>query len=197
MTVGVSGGPLRDAKGFPSTRWYPVPGATRTTLGFGICPSFKGHSLSPRSTPQSHDSQLFHRLQASQFHTSPCRPKDSSFQQRSSRASPPHRPARGRGSAHPADTCRQPIVLTSASSLGCVGAPFLRLVVAGRPGHTACGAWNMSLRRLECAGRTYPSALGELSTTRAALGSCHELVSPRLEGAAAAWLATVFVSKPT
>jgi hypothetical protein len=24
-----------------TTRWYPVPGATRTTLGFGICPSFK------------------------------------------------------------------------------------------------------------------------------------------------------------
>jgi hypothetical protein len=27
----------------------PVPGATRTTLGFGIRPSFKGHSLSPRT----------------------------------------------------------------------------------------------------------------------------------------------------
>jgi hypothetical protein len=35
-------GPLRDARRFRSTRWYPVPGATRTTLGFGICPSFKG-----------------------------------------------------------------------------------------------------------------------------------------------------------
>jgi hypothetical protein len=47
VTVGISGGrsltgPLRDACRFPSTRWYPVPGATRTTLGFGICPSFKG-----------------------------------------------------------------------------------------------------------------------------------------------------------
>jgi hypothetical protein len=39
--------PFRDARRFTSTRWYPVPGATRTTLGFGICPSFKGHSLSP------------------------------------------------------------------------------------------------------------------------------------------------------
>jgi hypothetical protein len=31
--------PLRDARRFPSTRWFPVPGATRTTLGFGIGPS--------------------------------------------------------------------------------------------------------------------------------------------------------------
>jgi hypothetical protein len=38
-------GPFRDALRFRSTRWYPVPGATRTTLGFGICPSFKGHSF--------------------------------------------------------------------------------------------------------------------------------------------------------
>jgi hypothetical protein len=29
-------GPLRDARRFPSTRWYPAPGATRTTLGFGF-----------------------------------------------------------------------------------------------------------------------------------------------------------------
>jgi hypothetical protein len=43
--------PLRDARRFPSTRWYPVPGATRTTLGFGICPSFKGHFLSRRAKP--------------------------------------------------------------------------------------------------------------------------------------------------
>jgi hypothetical protein len=45
----ISGGrsltrPFRDARRFPSTRWY---GATRTTFGCGICPSFKGHSLSP------------------------------------------------------------------------------------------------------------------------------------------------------
>jgi hypothetical protein len=46
----------RDARRFPSTRWYPVPGATRTTLGFGICPSFKGHFLSRRAKPQLHDS---------------------------------------------------------------------------------------------------------------------------------------------
>jgi hypothetical protein len=49
--IGISGGgsltgPLRDARRFPSTRWYPVPGATRPTLGFGIGPSFKGHFLS-------------------------------------------------------------------------------------------------------------------------------------------------------
>jgi hypothetical protein len=31
--------------------WYPVPGATRTTLGFGLCPSFKDHSLSRRAKP--------------------------------------------------------------------------------------------------------------------------------------------------
>jgi hypothetical protein len=29
----------------------PRTGATRTTLGFGICPSFKGHSLSRRAKP--------------------------------------------------------------------------------------------------------------------------------------------------
>jgi hypothetical protein len=44
-------GPLRDARRFPSTRWYPVPRATRTTLGFGIRPSFKDHSLSRRAKP--------------------------------------------------------------------------------------------------------------------------------------------------
>jgi hypothetical protein len=56
VTVRVSGGrsltgPLRDARQFPSTRWYPVPRATRTTLGFGIRPSFKDHSLSRRIKP--------------------------------------------------------------------------------------------------------------------------------------------------
>jgi hypothetical protein len=34
---------------FPLHDWYPVPGATRTPLGFGICPSFKGRSLSCRA----------------------------------------------------------------------------------------------------------------------------------------------------
>jgi hypothetical protein len=38
------GAVARDAHRFPSRRWYPVTGATRTTLRFGICPSFKGHS---------------------------------------------------------------------------------------------------------------------------------------------------------
>jgi hypothetical protein len=28
--------PFRDARRFPSTRWWPVPGATRTTLGLGF-----------------------------------------------------------------------------------------------------------------------------------------------------------------
>jgi hypothetical protein len=40
--------PLRDARPVSLyTIWYPVPKATRATLGFGFCPSFKGHSLSP------------------------------------------------------------------------------------------------------------------------------------------------------
>jgi hypothetical protein len=47
-----------------TTRWYPVPRATRTTLGFGICPSFKGHFLSRRAKPESFDSQLWHRCKA-------------------------------------------------------------------------------------------------------------------------------------
>jgi hypothetical protein len=56
VTLGISGGrslttPLRDARRFPSTRWYPVPGATRTTLGFRICSSFKDPSLSRRAQP--------------------------------------------------------------------------------------------------------------------------------------------------
>ena len=62
VTLGVSGGrsltrPLRDARRFPATRWYPVLGATRTTLGFGICSSFKGHFLSRRAKPLNYDSQ--------------------------------------------------------------------------------------------------------------------------------------------
>ena len=36
---------------FPTTRRYFVPGATRTTLGFGICPSFKERFLSHRAEP--------------------------------------------------------------------------------------------------------------------------------------------------
>jgi hypothetical protein len=63
-TLGISGGrsltgPFRDARRFPSTRWYPVPVATRTPSGLGICPSFKDHSLSRRANPNfSHDSQI-------------------------------------------------------------------------------------------------------------------------------------------
>jgi hypothetical protein len=54
--VGISGGesltgPFRDARRFPSTRWYSVLGAKRTTLGFGIRPSSKDHSLSRRAHP--------------------------------------------------------------------------------------------------------------------------------------------------
>jgi hypothetical protein len=66
--TGISGGgsltgPLRDARRFPSTRWYSVPGAARTTLGFGRCAAFKEHSLSRRAKPLSlsYDSQLLHR----------------------------------------------------------------------------------------------------------------------------------------
>jgi hypothetical protein len=54
VTIEISGGrsltgPFRDARRFPSTRSYPVPRATRTTLGFCIRPSFKDHSLSRRA----------------------------------------------------------------------------------------------------------------------------------------------------
>ena len=41
---------FRDARRFPSARWYPVPRATRTTRESGICPSFKDHFLSARQT---------------------------------------------------------------------------------------------------------------------------------------------------
>jgi hypothetical protein len=56
VTLGISGGrsltgPLRDARRFSSTPWYPVPGATRTPLGLGIGPSFKDHSMSRRAKP--------------------------------------------------------------------------------------------------------------------------------------------------
>jgi hypothetical protein len=43
--------PFRHAHKFPSTRLFPVPEATRTTLWFGSRPSFKGHSLSHRAKP--------------------------------------------------------------------------------------------------------------------------------------------------
>jgi hypothetical protein len=43
--------PFRDVRRFPSTRWNPVPEATRATLGFGIRPSFKGQFLSRRAKP--------------------------------------------------------------------------------------------------------------------------------------------------
>jgi hypothetical protein len=43
--------PLRDARRFSLDTVAPVPRATRTTLGFGICPSSKDHSLSRRANP--------------------------------------------------------------------------------------------------------------------------------------------------
>jgi hypothetical protein len=39
--------PLRNVRRLPSTRWYPVLTRTRSPRVYGICPSFKGHSLSP------------------------------------------------------------------------------------------------------------------------------------------------------
>ena len=56
VTLGISGWrsltrPFRDARRFPSTRWYPVLTCTRTTRKFGICRSFKGHFLSRRAKP--------------------------------------------------------------------------------------------------------------------------------------------------
>jgi hypothetical protein len=64
VRLGISGGrwltrPFRDAHRFPPTRWYPVPGATHTPLGFGLCPSFKGHFLSPRAKPNITIRNLF------------------------------------------------------------------------------------------------------------------------------------------
>jgi hypothetical protein len=38
---------------FPSTRLHTIPGATRTPLGLGMCPWFKGHFLSRRARPLS------------------------------------------------------------------------------------------------------------------------------------------------
>jgi hypothetical protein len=66
VTVGISGGVsltrlFRDARRFPSTRWYPVPRATRTTRVFGICPWFKGHFLSRRAKPWRYDLHLLRR----------------------------------------------------------------------------------------------------------------------------------------
>jgi hypothetical protein len=48
VTVWISGGrsltrPSRDARRFPSTRWYLVLTSTRTPRKFGICPSSKEH----------------------------------------------------------------------------------------------------------------------------------------------------------
>ena len=65
-TSGISGGrsltrPFRGARRFPSTRWYLVLTCTRTPRKFGICPSFKGHFLSPRAKPHQSDPQLWRR----------------------------------------------------------------------------------------------------------------------------------------
>jgi hypothetical protein len=55
VTLGVSGGraggSFRDARRFPSTRWYPAPEATRTPRTFRICPSFEDPFLSRREKP--------------------------------------------------------------------------------------------------------------------------------------------------
>jgi hypothetical protein len=44
-----SRGPFRDARRFPSTRWYPAPEATRTPRTFRSCPSFEDPFLSRRA----------------------------------------------------------------------------------------------------------------------------------------------------
>jgi hypothetical protein len=64
VTVGVFGWEIAHeavSRRPPISLYTMVPWATRTTLGFGICPSFKDHSLSPRAKPQRHDSHLFRR----------------------------------------------------------------------------------------------------------------------------------------
>jgi hypothetical protein len=63
VTVGMSGGrsltrPLRDARRFPSTRWYLVPEASPATLRFGSCPSFKDHICRPRAKPSTPKSRF-------------------------------------------------------------------------------------------------------------------------------------------
>ena len=68
VTLRISGGrsltgPLRDARRFASTRWCPVPGATRTTSGFGICPSFKDHLCRAVPNPNCTTGETFASLQ--------------------------------------------------------------------------------------------------------------------------------------
>ena len=69
----------------PISLYTMLPGATRTTLGFGICPSFKYHSLSPRAKPWGYDSQLLHRC--TRHATLP--PCPLNFSPSPSRAQPP------------------------------------------------------------------------------------------------------------
>ena len=57
-------GPLRNTRDFPQHDGTSYRVATRTPLGSGVCPSFKGHSLSRRAKPYRYDSQLFHRCTA-------------------------------------------------------------------------------------------------------------------------------------
>jgi hypothetical protein len=67
LTCGISGRrlltrPFRDARRFPSPGLYPVLTCTRTPRKVGICPSFKGHFLSPRvPIPDVTIRNLFHR----------------------------------------------------------------------------------------------------------------------------------------
>ena len=63
-TVGISGGrsltwPLRDARRFPSTRWYPVLTCTRTPRQFGICRSVNDQTSVTK--PYHYDAQLSHQ----------------------------------------------------------------------------------------------------------------------------------------
>jgi hypothetical protein len=76
VTCGVSGGrslmrSLRGARRFPSTRWYPVPGLRVRRWDMEVCPSFKGHFLSPRAKPWRYDSQRLHRCTATMWHPIP------------------------------------------------------------------------------------------------------------------------------
>jgi hypothetical protein len=56
-------GPLRDARRFPSTRWYPVPGTTRFRwgLGYAIVQGSFSLGVAPCQTPTCYDSRLLHR----------------------------------------------------------------------------------------------------------------------------------------
>jgi hypothetical protein len=59
------GGSITRPADFPPHDCSPYSTCTRTTRKFGICPSFKDHSLSPRAKHNvRYDSQCFHRCNA-------------------------------------------------------------------------------------------------------------------------------------